>query len=234
MEKIRQKIQDLPLLAEFMIVILVAFGYFILRSFSWIFEISEENAIVLFTNLDLYWLIVLELVALLLVAVFLYLRNYKFSDFNFAFSLESSTYGLVLFSANYILYYLLYMTVATVFTELFNNAITISASPFEINTTIPAIIAISIVNPVFEETIVVGYIVKSLEKSLAPAVIIGLSVLIRLSYHVYQGPIILVSILPMGLLFAWLYWKTRRLWPLILAHAVLDFTSFYFYYVVAL
>ena len=64
-------------------------------------------------------------------------------------------------------------------------------------------------------------------------VIIALSAVIRLSYHVYQGPIILVSILPMGILFAWLYWRTKRLWPLILAHAVLDFTSFYFYYIVA-
>jgi membrane protease YdiL (CAAX protease family) len=233
MNIIKQKLQKLPLVAEFFIVILIAFGYFIFHSFNWIFEIFEEDAIVLFTNFDLYSLIALELAALLLVGIFLYSRNYKFSDFNFAFSLENSTYGLILFSANYILYYLLYMAVATVFTELFNNDLTIYASPFKINASLPAIIAISIINPVFEETIVVGYIVKSLEKTLAPAIIIGMSVIIRLSYHVYQGPIILVSIMPMGLLFAWLYWKTQRLWPLVLAHAVLDFTSFYFYYVVA-
>ncbi len=233
MNTLKQKIQKWPRFVEFIIVLSVAFGYFILRSMSWVLELMDTDITVIFSDIDLYNLILIEITALGIIAIFLYLRGWKLSDFHFAFNLDNSTYGLILFSVNYILYYFLYMTVATLFSGIFGDAVTISASPIESSATLPAILAVSIVNPIFEETIVVGYIVKALEKSAIPAVIIGVSVLVRMSYHIYQGPIILVSILPMGILFAYIYWRWRKLWTLILAHAVLDFTSFYFYYVIA-
>ncbi|MFD1296210.1 CPBP family intramembrane glutamic endopeptidase [Lysobacter gummosus] len=41
---------------------------------------------------------------------------------------------------------------------------------------------------------------------------------IRIAYHLYQGSAGVVSIVPMGLAYAWLYARTGRLWPLVLAH----------------
>jgi membrane protease YdiL (CAAX protease family) len=40
--------------------------------------------------------------------------------------------------------------------------------------------------------------------------------------HLYQGPLSLISIVPGGLVFAWYYAATRRLWPVVIAHGLLD------------
>jgi membrane protease YdiL (CAAX protease family) len=83
----------------------------------------------------------------------------------------------------------------------------------------------AIVNPFFEETIVVGYIVQSLERKNDSIFVISISAITRMGYHLYQGPIAFVAILPLGMLFAFTYWKWRSLWPLILAHGLLDFLA---------
>jgi membrane protease YdiL (CAAX protease family) len=95
----------------------------------------------------------------------------------------------------------------------------ITASP---DLTLKAIILFSIVNPVFEETLVAAYIVKSLEKKYRPIFIITISTLLRFSYHTYQGVFALISIIPLGLIFAYYYWRWKKLWPLIFAHMLAD------------
>jgi hypothetical protein len=48
---------------------------------------------------------------------------------------------------------------------------------------------------------------------------------IRLSYHLYQGVAGVLNLVPTGLLFAIWFARTRQLWPLIVAHAILDFAG---------
>ena len=60
--------------------------------------------------------------------------------------------------------------------------------------------------------------------SLATAV--NISAAIRLSYHLYQGVAGVLALVPIGLLFGIWFARTRRLWPLIVAHAILDFVGF--------
>jgi hypothetical protein len=55
------------------------------------------------------------------------------------------------------------------------------------------------------------------------ATAINLSAGIRLSYHLYQGVAGVLAIVPLGLLFATWFARTRQLWPLIVAHMILDF-----------
>jgi membrane protease YdiL (CAAX protease family) len=45
--------------------------------------------------------------------------------------------------------------------------------------------------------------------------------MVRLLYHLYQGPIGVVTIVPMGLLFGYAYARSRQLWPLIFAHVLI-------------
>jgi membrane protease YdiL (CAAX protease family) len=45
---------------------------------------------------------------------------------------------------------------------------------------------------------------------------------IRLGYHLYQGPFGVVAIVPLGLILAYWYAKNGKLWPLIVAHAAID------------
>ena len=44
-------------------------------------------------------------------------------------------------------------------------------------------------------------------------------------YHFYQGALGVLSITPMGPLFAYWFARTGRLWPLVVAHALQDFTA---------
>ena len=46
--------------------------------------------------------------------------------------------------------------------------------------------------------------------------------MVRLLYHLYQGPVGVVTIVPMGLLYGFVYARTRQLWPLIFAHVLID------------
>jgi uncharacterized protein len=89
------------------------------------------------------------------------------------------------------------------------------------------VILVSLLNPLFEETFVVGYLFDKLQgKGLLVFIII--STLIRTSYHLYQGWVGVVSITPMGLIFAFTYYKYKNLMPLYLSHALMDLTGLVF------
>jgi membrane protease YdiL (CAAX protease family) len=77
----------------------------------------------------------------------------------------------------------------------------------------------SIVNPIFEETFVCGYIISALRERCEPWTAINISVAIRLLYHLYQGPAAAIGIVPFGLILAYWYARSGRLWPAITAHA---------------
>jgi membrane protease YdiL (CAAX protease family) len=51
------------------------------------------------------------------------------------------------------------------------------------------------------------------------------SVAIRLLYHLYQGAIAAIGVVPFGLIMALWYRRTGRLWPVIVAHGLTDFAA---------
>lgn len=83
-------------------------------------------------------------------------------------------------------------------------------------------VAVSVLNPVYEELFVLGYLVTAIQRNRSDTFAINVSIAIRLAYHLYQGPIAAISIVPMGLVFTFWYVKTRRLGPVIVAHGLLD------------
>ena len=93
--------------------------------------------------------------------------------------------------------------------------------------TYPLLILAALQNAVLEEIIVVGYLstrLKELKWGVAP--IIVASAVLRASYHLYQGFGQGLGNLVMGLVFATWFHKTGRLWPLIIAHFVMDTVVF--------
>lgn len=79
-------------------------------------------------------------------------------------------------------------------------------------------------NAFFEESVTVGYVLNSMRHH-GQLFAVSLSMFVRLLYHTYQGFVAVVSIVPMGILFAVYYSRRRALWPLIVAHFVLDFVA---------
>src|SRR5262249_838397 len=88
------------------------------------------------------------------------------------------------------------------------------------------VIAVSIVNPVFEEMFVCGYLITVLKERFGVTTAVNVSAGIRVFYHLYQGAMAVVGITPLALLFGYWFARTGRLWPLIVAHALQDFIAF--------
>jgi len=89
----------------------------------------------------------------------------------------------------------------------------------------PWVVTLSIVNGLYEETFLVGYLLRGFRAS-GPALAIGISVLVRLLYHLYQGPIGALSVLVFGVVVSLFYWRTGRLWPIVVAHVLADLLAF--------
>ncbi|MFT3970983.1 MAG: CPBP family intramembrane metalloprotease [Micropruina sp.] len=100
--------------------------------------------------------------------------------------------------------------------------------------TVPVLIGLAIMNGVLEEVIIVGFWFTRMRQVGwgLPAVLIG-SALIRGSYHLYQGFGGFVGNVVMGLVFGWIYLRTKRVGPLVAAHAVLDIAAFVGYALLA-
>ena len=93
--------------------------------------------------------------------------------------------------------------------------------------TLPVLVLSAVRHAVLEEVIVVGYLFTRLRQLGwgVPAMIIT-SALIRGSYHLYQGIGPGIGNFLMGLLFGAVYVKTKRVMPLVIAHALVDIAGF--------
>jgi membrane protease YdiL (CAAX protease family) len=80
----------------------------------------------------------------------------------------------------------------------------------------------STVNGIFEELFVAGYVITALREARGVWTAVNASTVLRLLYHLYQGPIGIVIIVPMGVLYGYTYARTRQLWPLMFAHVLID------------
>jgi len=87
-------------------------------------------------------------------------------------------------------------------------------------------VLIAVTAGVTEEIVVRGYAQTRLEQLRAPtAVILLLPTALWGVLHVYQGLGAALTIFGLGLMYAWYFQRTRRLWPLILAHTLFDLTQ---------
>jgi membrane protease YdiL (CAAX protease family) len=93
--------------------------------------------------------------------------------------------------------------------------------------TVPVLILSAIRHGIVEEVIVVGYLLNRLGKlGWSVPMAIFTSAVLRGSYHLYQGFGPFIGNAVMGAVFAWLYTRTRRVMPLVIAHALLDIVAF--------
>jgi membrane protease YdiL (CAAX protease family) len=112
-----------------------------------------------------------------------------------------------------------------------------SVEPAELYDTwwrIPVLLMVAFANGWAEEVIVVGFLLTRLRQLRFSAVTaIVLTSLLRGVYHLYQGFGAGLGNIAMGLIFGYVYVRTGRLWPLIVAHALIDAVAFVGYAVAA-
>lgn len=99
---------------------------------------------------------------------------------------------------------------------------------------VPVLLLASLQNAVLEEVLMVGYLfTRWAQAGWSVWTIILTSALIRGSYHLYQGFGGLVGNVVMGIFLGWVYTRTRRVMPLVIAHTLLDVVAFVGYAVLA-
>ncbi|GAA1392219.1 CPBP family intramembrane glutamic endopeptidase [Luteococcus peritonei] len=99
---------------------------------------------------------------------------------------------------------------------------------------VPLLVLAALGNSVLEEVVMIGYLfTRFRQMRFAPWVVLVTSALIRGSYHLYQGFGGFLGNAVMGLAFGAWFLRTRRLWPLVVAHFLLDVASFVGYALLA-
>jgi len=210
---------------EFLIVLILGFGIFIYYSTSSFFVINSDythswNYDI--TSLKYSLTLIYETIALLIIIYILKVRGWVLSDFNLKFTFRLIWIALLLMLIRNLIGNISYMIFDYV-TVADKSIKELVQYGLEANWIIISLFIV--INSIYEEFLLVGYFFKRLEKY-HPSIIIGVSTLIRLSCHTYQGWMSLFHVLPMGILFGYYYFKYKKLWPLIIAHGLMNLLVF--------
>ncbi len=99
---------------------------------------------------------------------------------------------------------------------------------------IPVLILAAFANGFAEEVVVVGYLITRLRQlGLSQNRAIAASSVLRGLYHLYQGFGAGLGNLVMGLVFGYAWCRSGRLWPLVIAHGLIDTVAFVGYVMLA-
>lgn len=203
--------------AEFTAVMLAAFGYFSVTSVLEAFSLHPMPGM---TDAHLRSLVAYELPVLVAILWFLALRGWTTTRLGLKFRLTDIAIGIGLATVDYVIYGVLLtlLAIALPFVQHAIDGSEVIAGDLRVR----SVIMVSTVNPLFEEMLVCAYVICAVNERRSMSVAINVSVGVRLVYHLYQGVIAVASAIPMGLLCAYWFAQTGRLWPLIVMHAALD------------
>jgi membrane protease YdiL (CAAX protease family) len=88
---------------------------------------------------------------------------------------------------------------------------------------VPVLFVNAIQAALLEEVVVVAYLVTRLRQlGMTQLAAVGVSALLRGTYHLYQGWGGFLGNVAMGVLFGLVFLRTRRAWPIVIAHLLLD------------
>jgi hypothetical protein len=91
----------------------------------------------------------------------------------------------------------------------------------------PVLVLAAIENALLEEVVMVGYVfTRWRQTGWSWPLVIGLSALVRGTYHLYQGFGGFAGNVVMGLVLGLVFVRTRRVMPLVVCHALLDIVAF--------
>jgi membrane protease YdiL (CAAX protease family) len=218
-------IRRLPPGVEFLVVVSWAFG---LPIFSSILAMgagsgasTRAGGALVFDNAALINIVSFELLQSVFLVWFLWARGWTLQKLGLAATWRGTWHAWLLLLGTYVVLMGLQWVSNQFMPAQFHSAAQRypSADPL---VSMELVFLASTVNGMFEEVFVGGYIITALRETREPWTAINVSTVIRLLYHLYQGPLALITVVPMGLIFGYYYTRTRQLWPLILAHVLID------------
>ena len=209
---------DTPL--DLMVVTALCFGWFIVAS---VLSVMAGFPAQPFSDAALIGVVLIELVFGSLALGYLRFRGYELRALFPRPTIPESVFGVGLYVASAVASWIFVAALlphdvaeqTQPVEEMVNNA-TISAGP---------VIGASLINGMYEEVFLIGYLQRALQSSGA-SFAIGVSLLVRVLYHLYQGPMGAISVLGFGLILSIYYVRTKRLWPIVVAHILADVLAF--------
>jgi membrane protease YdiL (CAAX protease family) len=209
---------------EFTLVIGIAFGQFIVFSIASLLA-GPGTGSRMFDTGHLAYLLVYESVAGSIVALILWRNGWRLRDFTLQPSLTATGQGIGLACAGWLVYYVAAILAHALFGGSIGDRVA-EDDQLVLGGAAPLLILlVSLLNPLFEEILVCGYVIEALRNRLGVVAAINVSTTLRVLYHVYQGPFAFLWVAMLGLLFSYAYVKWRRLWPVVVAHAIHDYVA---------
>jgi membrane protease YdiL (CAAX protease family) len=207
-------IRNLSRPAEIVIVVMIFAGWFMYAS---IHTVLAGFPTAHFDDDGMLWLVAFEIVLFAIAWSFLRLRGWRLSHFNIELNWSGVLVGALLFGVSLLLDALIWSLFAK------HGAAREIVEEIHRTKAVSAIVVLTVsgINGAFEEFFLTGYLLKVLRSAGASAAL-GVSALVRLSYHLYQGPLGALTVMAFGILLTAFYWRYRRLWPVICAHILAD------------
>ena len=214
--RLKSIIRELSAPAEFCLVLLVGFGPLI---FFQIPNLLRPGPVVV-NNAGVLWFPLVELVLLIPILWIGKLRGWSLSTFGSKISWKATGAGILLF-----------LVAESVEVGVTYGAGIIHPAPAPTvavgRLAVLPILLISFVNPVFEEVLETGYFVHHLKQFGMWSAVLA-SAAFRGLFHLQFGINTVVSVFAMGAIFAFVYWRWRQLWPLIVAHSLSDLLALFY------
>lgn len=217
MNPLHELIRRLPPRVEFLIVVMWAFG---LPIFSSILAIGADGSEIRshqINNANLLSLLITLTLQSLFLIWFLRIRGWTPEKMGLTVTLRGTSFGIVLALVGYALLRGVFF-LADLVMPLDMKVAVDQAELFDKNVSMNLVYLVILVSSVFEEVFVAGYVITALSQMRGPWTGINVSTGLRLLSSMYQGPVGVLTAVPLGILFGYAYVRTRMLWPLIVAN----------------
>lgn len=193
----------------------ICFGLFILVSVQ---ALMDGFPAATATDAGNAWVVGVELTLGAAALFYLHLRGFDIASLYPAPTVPGSVVGVGVAGAAWL--------VAMVVTALFHSPGDVDRVAFSVEgVSAIGVVALSVVNGTYEEVFLLGVLMRGL-RGFGLSVALGVPLLVRVLYHVYQGPLGVVQVGAAGLALSLSYVVTQRLWPAVLAHILLDVLAF--------
>lgn len=220
MNPLHDLIRRLPAGVEFLVVVTWAFGLPICASILSIGNAEFAGVQRTYHDAAIVSVLLWELAQSLFLVWFLRIRGWTLEKLGLNVTLRGTIYGLVLLVCTYGLLIGVRFLAGQLLPELQAAADRFPRPAPDVNLNL--LYLASVASGIFEEVFVAGYVIAALTPVRGMWMAINVSTGIRLLCHLYEGSLGILTAVPLGLLYGYVYSRTRMLWPLILAHIAID------------
>ena len=215
---------------DLLIITVILFGNAIYISTTSFFSLSESmlGDPIDYSQSDFWYLLGTQFVFLMVALIYLRLRNYDFSQWHIRITPKAILLGAILFIGAALVFDLYFLLVGCLFPGLWGCDVTSDAwTSLSLWDTVMSadlsLILYALLNGFYEEIFFLGICLSVESKRIFPSFLYSL--IVRYSFHTYQGNISAIAIgFILGTIFYLVYIRTRRrnLVPFFVAHSIAD------------